>query len=342
MKYTRLLLFVCLITVSTSSLKAQDLHFTLFDMAPLWLNPANTGAFLGTARLGGIYRSQFYKATQRGYKTPVGYIDAPILAIGKRDWIGVGLMFTSLGDDNASSLQLKTSGSLFSGSFHKVLGKKGASVLTLGVQGGQSKRRLVNTSSLVFGDQVEQSLNGVNNPITMEDLANELEKQFFDLNAGLMLRSQLQDDRALEIGFAVDHIMGTDYGLVRESNRPLTFVGHAGMTFNTSKSMEIKPSVLFQATEGSSEIVLQTRAGYLFDAEKQLRLNAGLGYRIGDALQVLLGADIKDIRVGVGYDLPLNDFGGISDRGGFELAASYIIKIYKTPEVPPAIFCPDF
>ena len=59
MRFNRLLvLFLALAAACPAA--GQDTHYTLHDYAPLWLNPANTGSFSGTIRVGGIYRGQWY------------------------------------------------------------------------------------------------------------------------------------------------------------------------------------------------------------------------------------------------------------------------------------------
>jgi hypothetical protein len=91
------------------------------------------------------------------------------------------------------------------------------------------------------------------------------------------------------------------------------------------------------------EIIVQGMAGYLFDPEKDITFNAGLGYRLGDAVNLLAGARIKSLTVGLAYDV--NTSGLSNDtryRGGFELAANYIIKIYKKAVVKPKMLCPRF
>jgi len=340
MKYTKLLLFFCILTISTATVKAQDLHFTMFDMAPLGLNPAHTGAYLGTARVGGIYRSQ-WETVFGGYRTPSFFVDAPILAVGKRDWLGVGGMFFT---DDAGVAQLTTSGFMLSGAFHHVMGRQGNSTLTLGLQGGNVSRELGNTEMLRFGDQLSEAVGGGGQTMSAESLMDEMNTSFLDFSAGLLLRSQLQDNVGLELGVAFDHIIPMEYNLLGTSeNRPLTSTAHANMTFDVTDTWRIRPSVLFQTTSGTSELAVQGWAGYLFEAEKQIRLKAGLGYRISDAGQILLGADYKDLQVGLSYDIALSDLGNqINNQGGFEIAAIYIIKIYKTPEVPPSILCPEF
>src|SRR5690349_6455580 len=58
------LFFSIAIFVAAASAQAQvDPHFSQYYAHPLWLNPAMTGAFNGTVRVAGIYRSQWGSVT---------------------------------------------------------------------------------------------------------------------------------------------------------------------------------------------------------------------------------------------------------------------------------------
>ena len=45
------------------TIKAQDIHFSLWDMSPLNLNPAMTGQFDGDYRFNGNHRNQWSSVT---------------------------------------------------------------------------------------------------------------------------------------------------------------------------------------------------------------------------------------------------------------------------------------
>ena len=206
-------LFIC------GSLAAQDIHNSLFDMAPLSLNPALTGAFEGSVRLGGIYRAQDFGITNvRGYYSPSFYVDAPVIqGLRKQDWIGVGMMAYN---DNAGSLRLKTNISGLSGSYHFAMDKNRKNVLTLGVQWGSTTRKY-DPSLGIFSDTFEESFGGLGNQVTSDPLGmstgggggeqEENETSYSDINAGLMLRSNLSDKSKLELGVAVGHVTTPNY-----------------------------------------------------------------------------------------------------------------------------------
>jgi len=361
MKLVRFLLFFSLI-YSFGTLHAQDVHYSLFNMSPLSLNPAHTVAFNGTARIGGIYRDQWTGAISGvGFTTPSVYIDAPLLrGFGKKDWIGAGVAIIN---DKAGSFDLKTNHFLFSAAYHLAMNKKGTSMLTFGVQAGSVGRSLVD-ENLDFGDEYDFTsqgftLMGANssglNPGGEDNLWGQT--SYLDINAGVMLRSQVNKETFLELGAAVNHINRPNYSLIQGSGgggpgnpspnvsddrkRPMLITAHGLLDVAMSEKWSIQPTFLFQTTAGATEAVLQGWLGR--NINKDFDLNFGAGYRFGDSAEALFGIDYRDLKVAVSYDINVSSLSNVTNSvGGFELAAYYIIKIFKKPTVEPKIFCPQF
>lgn len=358
MKIPRPLRIILGALLLSGSLAAQDIHNSLFNMSPLSLNPALTGAFEGTARIGGIYRAQDFGITNvRGYYSPSFYVDAPVIqGFRKQDWIGAGFMIYS---DNSGTARLRTNISGLSGSYHFAVDKDAKTVLTLGVQWGSVSRRF-DTRAANFSDTFPEEFGGLNNPNSTDPLAmpnsdndnqDDRQSSYSDINAGLMLRSTLSDQTLLELGVAVGHITAPGYsfsgsdsgsgGGVRDTDRPRKIVAHGRMINQLTEVFSFEPTFLFQTTAGQSEIGLQAWGGYRINPDA--KANVGLGYRFGDAGKILLGLEYKDLRAALSYDITLSDRNRINDaNGAFEIAAYYILKIYKKPNVKPAIFCPQF
>lgn len=350
MKHFRLLT-VCLAFLISGTIAAQDTHYSLFNMSPLTLNPALTGAFNGTFRVGGIYRDQWNNIPGvEGFSTPSFYVDAPIVrGFRKQDWVGVGGMIVS---DQAGSAGLSTTSSMLSASYHMAMNKKATTYLTLGVQGGNVQRS-IDQNDLIFGDVLEGELNGT--PLTeSDDIANLMDNSsYLDFAVGLMLRSQLDKTSNLEIGISAAHILQPDYSLVQGSgatgdgaeDRPLTFIVHGNYQTDVAEKVRIAPAAFFQTTTGGTEISLQAWGGYYLGKEVKtdIVLNFGLGYRVGDAPKLLAGLDYKDLKVALAYDATISSLNEtVSVPSSFEIAAYYIVKIFKKPTVKPAVLCPKF
>ena len=342
MKLIKILPLLCFLVAVSSKTEAQDLHFSQFMMSPLSLNPANTGAFEGTFRIGGIYRDQWQSVITNSYKTPLIYVDAPVITgFRRQDWVGVGV---EAYQDKAGAGQMTNSGFLFSGAYHIGLDKKSTNVLAIGIQGGYGQRRIGDRDKFDFEDNLKTG-----QPVASSQDYTKLATQdvkFLDVTAGVGLRSKLNATTKMNAGFAIHHIN-------RPSNtyksggstwkQPFLYVANLGLDVDLTKKWILSPSLLFQSVSGASEINIQALGSYLFNTEKKIRLNVGAGYRVADAAMMMVGMDYGDLRVGLAYDVNVSSLSQVSKyKGGFELGASYIVKIYKTPDVKPVIFCPRF
>ena len=94
---------------------------------------------------------------------------------------------------------------------------------------------------------------------------------------------------------------------------------------------------------GADEIILQALAGYLFNPERDITLHFGVGYRMRDALHPIIGGRYKNLTVGMAYDVNTSNLSQATNfRGGFEIAANYIVKIYKPAVIKTKVLCPRF
>ncbi len=375
LNYT-LLTFLLIFCVGT--LSAQDRHFTLYNMTPLALNPALTGAYEGSIRIGGLFRDQNFAfnpmlpsdraSDENIYVSSAFFADAPILTVRKRDWISAGISFY---DDTAGSIGLGTNFMQICGAYHLSMNKKGTSVFTLGLKGGTTVRGF-QPDQVIVNNQLDEITTLAPDPQQGQGFfarlfgsPAEATRNYFDLGAGIMLRSQLNKTTKLEIGLALDHInspgrrrrnlggtgsapsMNDPNYLSQSRNFPINmlFTGHGRFDMLLSDQLFMTPSFLIQATKGTPmETVIQVPVGFIFNEENNQRVSFGLGYRIGDAVEFLLGYDHKDLRVAASFDLTTNSTQtlGNNGAGAFEVAAYYIIKIYKEPKIDPVIICPRF
>ena len=353
-----LLSFCCSLAVG-----AQDTHFTLHDYNPLWLNPAQTGAFSGTARVGGIYRGQWY--TLNGLSTPSGYVDAPIIrGLRKFDWIGVGANLINDKAGMGADLGLQANYFGFSAAYHLALDNNRRNVITLGAQYGSTTYSLdVAGASLVQQLTIDQSLGGggqTQGELTPTQEGND-GQSYNNINAGVMLRSVLDPAKGntLEVGAALLHLnnpqqntllmgqqdtTGQDTTQIGSRNaddrrRKPTLHAHARLDLAMSDAWRFQPSVFMQSSGAVTSVSVQAWGSRELKPNVNLRL--GLGYRTGDAAQVLVGLDYEQLRAALSYDITLSQASAVdSYQGAFELSAQYIINIYKKPTVVPTMLCP--
>ncbi|MCB0666499.1 MAG: PorP/SprF family type IX secretion system membrane protein [Saprospiraceae bacterium] len=331
-----------LLTIGSGFLYSQDIHFTQFNMAPLTYNPALTGAFYGSVRVGGLYRDQWGSA----YNTPSFYLDSPILkGFRKQDWIGVGVSFFSDEaeseylpfDANTSSLRgtITTGGLLASGAYHFALDKERNTVIALGVQYGTVTKKV--GDKFQFEDAI---LSGMPTQDILPE--NDQGKNYLDISGGLTITGKTTGQSFYRIGVSAMHINQPRASIIGSGSGtklPMRIVGYGTYHMDLNEQLMVTPSILFQNLGTASEVAVQGMLGYKIPDQNTV-LKAGLGYRLGDAMEVLAGVDYKDLRVGASYDLTLSDLK--APNNAFELAVAYIIRIYKRPKVDPVIFCPRF
>lgn len=342
----KLLLAICLFLGGLTT-NAQDLHFTQYNMAGPQLNPAATGGFYGTFRVGGIYRSQWYSGFGTTlFSTPMAYIDAPAYrGFRKQDWFGVGMTYSQ---DNAGTLKLGRTSLLGSLSYHFSLDKKQKNVITLGYQWGNHSFRFNNAQDANPEDQI---LGG-----SSLDMLNTEAESYQGSNLGLQFTSQIAEGSRLNVGAAMFRLTRANLSLLQgagggsggRTRIPSRFVFHGGLEQDINDRFMVFPSFMVQTQESDMEVLIQVMGGVTLPLKDQAKNKpqeilamAGLGTRLGDALQVLIGGQYGPYRVGFSYDINTSDLSEATQNvGGIEIALSYVAVIKKKPKPKPTIFCP--
>src|SRR5574344_2598925 len=140
----------------------QDIHYSQFSTAPLYLNPAHTGAFDGLFRVAFNQKTQWLAVT-KPFVSFSGSFDAPVYkSNGKRQLIGMGVILNS---DNAGDSRYSTLQACLTISYTKALDRKNKNKLSLGFYGGLMQRSL-EYDKLTFDEQYQLGVFNPTNPIT--------------------------------------------------------------------------------------------------------------------------------------------------------------------------------
>jgi type IX secretion system PorP/SprF family membrane protein len=346
----------------TASLWSQDVHFSQYNMAPISLNPANTGNFLGSIRIGGILRGQWWSVLGGGdqYKTPSVYLDGNLpYGFRKQDWVSIGLMVFQ---DKAGALGLTHSGGTLSGAYHLGLDKKDNSVLSIGINYGGEQRKIGDPMNAMFADGFPSN-GGAYGHSADSPTSNFPNPKYTNIDGGVVLTSKLNKTMSFSVGFAMYHLNKGTYSLIgtQPTNNTMTSTGtptpptpgtariptrsvlSGQFNIKLSERFTVSPSFFYQTMSGLDEVALQGMGNYLFNPEKEISFDFGLGYRAQDALELLLGFRQKKLKIGLAYDVNTSSLATVSKhQGAFELAAMYIIDIHKPAVVKPKILCPRF
>ncbi len=339
MKFIRGLTLLFIALMFSWTVEAQDIHYSQYHLSPLTTNPAMTGAYEGTFRIGGLYREQWGSILENQFQTPSLYLDAPIIrGFGKNDWIGIGVHILNDRAGTAALTNLTTMASL---AYHLGIGKKANTYLSLGAQGGYVQKRLDQTK-LIFKDQFVDGVLVNNNSQDLSNITAE-NVAYPDFQLGAVLNSYLTSKLNLYLGFSAFHITAPEDAFMIDNQLATRLQANGGMNIDVSSKATLSPRILYQNQAGASEIVPQLMLGYHLNPEKTTTFNIGAGYRVGDAVIPMIGLDFQGFKVGVAYDVNVSDLSSsTNNRGGWEIAASYTAKVYKNPVVKPVLFCPRF
>jgi len=370
--WVRLGLVVGLFSLLNTQSEAQDLFVSQFDYAPMMTNPAQTGDYFGTLRIGGTYRDQGFAVTKSRFNTPSFYIDAPVFeGFKEKDWIGVG---GYLIQDRSGAGQLVTGEFQFSGAYHLSMSKNSFRYFTLGIQMGTYSRSFRRANNLRFGDGL-----GEGQQSTDLARASAQGRPRWSFAIGGMFRAKDENDNEFRLGGKVGRFFRHDYSIFQRGGGqgqggmggqmgggssqnpqpigppggigpggaftriPLRFTGHAAYDIGLSNGIIITPQAIFQLMDNFTETTIQVRSEIPVNEEKEISMLVGAGYRFSDAAQLLFGVKVKQLQVSLAYDMTTSALAQANNRSGsIELGVMWIIKIDKEPEVTRRIFCPRY
>lgn len=328
-----LLLYLSLFFFGVSSIfneiQAQDFHFTNNSILETHFNPGLTGAYEGNMRVGMIYRDQYRFNISQPFASAGLIIDSPLMyGLNKQHWIGVGM--TVIYDNAGGSPQTWTSIAP-SLAYHIGLDKKFRNVFTLGLQYGLLNRSY-DENKAIWGDYISTG------STQDQDLLRDLNISYQDLNAGALFTSKSKKGGMTRIGISLHHILKPSlrFNDGQQSEIPMKINGFLQLRIPSSKQLTWEPSIWASFTTGASNIMAQMRGEYYLKKGGNFGLIGGLGYRVGDSAQLLLGALYGEWKFVLSYDQGLNDFAGQA----FELGATRRFIFNRKPEVKPIIFCP--
>jgi type IX secretion system PorP/SprF family membrane protein len=320
-------LYLIAISVSAASLlKAQDFHLSLYDAAPLFLNPAMTGLVDGKLRAHAQYRNQWNAVAYKPYTTALASFDMP-----KGKW-GFGGQITNMraGVGNYNVFQ-----ALGSVSYAVPLDKNKFHNISFGVQAGFTQKRIEyqvfsfdNQWSTKDGGSFDKSMS--NN----ENFGGQSQMQEA-VNAGFLYFYAKQQSRINPfVGFSAFNLTQPKETWMGANNRlPMRFYGHAGVRVNVSELLYFIPKVLVYDQAGIVQQTYAMDAGYYFKGEKFYAL-AGYVFRVSDASVGYVGFRKDNYIMKIGYDFNTSSLRNTTkSRGAFEISLTWMGKKAKNQEV---------
>lgn len=328
--------FFLLLFLLPACLSGQDIHFSMFYASPLTLNPALTGVSEGTYRAAGIYRNQ-WRSISTPFVTYSASFDIKLLQDRlPKDVFAVGGMFVG---DRSGDGKLSMNSGMLSAAFHKSIDRGKKHFIGLGVQLGYTAKNL-RWQQLTFPDMFTGSGFDVD---PTEKIQNP-NIGYFDMQAGLLHQSTVNDRLSLMTGVSVFHLTRPRESFLGEkvklSNR---FTVHESIRIRAAKNLYVNPNVIYQYQNKAQEINLGASVEYrMMMGKSEFVGSLGGWYRIKDAAIITLGLEYYKVRALFAYDVNVSSLRPASNnRGAFELAVIYtgIIKSNKVV-YPVLVPCP--
>lgn len=321
-KVILLFAFICLLFSSLGSY-SQDIQFTQFYSAPLYINPAFAGANV-CSRLSTNYRNQ-WPGIPKAYVTYALSLDHSLPRYNS----GVGLLMTN---DRAGNGVLRTTSISGLYSYELQLNRKWA--IRTGVKATRSARS-INYANQIFGDQIARD----GAAATIELLPGN-KKAYFDVSAGFILYSY-----RYWLGFAAHHLNTPDQSFLGgNSELPINYSFHGGLKIPVGGLRGVKKGVLKEYITPLLNFRHQNKFNQLDIGCNYTRypMVFGIWYRgipliksynpdyiNQDAVAFLLGMTMGSLNIGYSYDLTISRLSVSSSGGSHEVSLSYQFCDYK-------------
>lgn len=323
----------------TTSVFAQDVHFSQFYESPLTLNPAMCGVFNGQIMGEVNYRQQWASVmgSSAGFNTMAATFEVHnIMKKWTKGYLAPALSFYNDKSGDASVNMTEINLTVASGVF---LSEK--SSLAGGIQAGWSQHS-INLAGLSWDNQYVNGSYDPNAPTGETSMGNSF--SYADFSAGLCYNYGVgqtnmtsNDQFKANVGAAVFHVNEPNMSYYGEGGAGtklyMRYVAHGYISYGLPNSnVELVPGFVYYAQGPATECDLGMKIRYTLKQEskytgfnKGTAIDLGGYYRVGDAAIVLTQIEFSSYALGFSYDFntsPLTP--ASSGRGGFELSLRFI------------------
>jgi len=343
----KILLGVSAAMMLTSSVIAQDIHYTQYFTSPLTLNPALTGLVQNDLRFSANYRTQWASVSSNPYITGTIAFDIATLKgkLPEGDALGLGIL--GLYDKSGEGgLQNTTVG--LSAAYHKAFGASKQHTISLGVQGMLVQKSL-DFTKLRFEDQFDEHT-GLT-PFQTKESFGSADLSYADFNAGLMYSGHVSEHATAYAGFSYYHLT-EPVETFQSSNHQIHSrqTAYLGGSFDLNENVVLYTSALYQTQASATEVLIGGAVGFILNPghDLEFRKNTifylGGWYRYGDAVSPYIGLGWAKMQLGVSYDVNISSFTpATGGAGAYELSLTFNGNINKRVAAPTYNFaCPKF
>ncbi len=321
-KKHRIYLSLLVLIFSVSNVYSQDPNFSQFFSSPLTINPALTSDGESVWRAMTNIRTQTIGIGST-YSTQSFSIDGKLKKTGEDNYWGIGGMVLA---DRSLEGAFKSTYVNFNTSYHLSIDSKGNG-LAVGL-GFITNNTRIDYASLTTDQQLSST--GFDRALPTGEPNLNPSISYSSACAGIMF-THVNDYSFLNVGIAGYRFVKSSRSLLDNNSLYISprYDIHAdfGTTLNDDLNITVSAIHLIQngtsSTSFGSSLAFGLRPGQ-FDIDQRRMLNAGIYYRLGDAIIPYIGYTHNEVQFGLSYDVNVSSVksGSISTRS-FEISLIY-------------------
>lgn len=303
-----------IIIISSFAISAQDAHYSLYQYAPLYLNPAFAGQTQNTNRLVLNYRSQWMNIPP-AYRTIGASYDR------KKENIGWGLL---LNQNDAGSASLTQTNIYFNYALSRQLSERHH--ISLGGQVGFTQKRFDPTA---FSFDAQYSDNGFDETLNNAENFTRTSVLAPDLNIGFLYQLLPNNRHKIsgEAGFSFAHLNTPDISLseLDKEDLPVKRLIHAKLNYRVNEQFTVSPRILAITHYTATEITYGILGKYYI--LPKTALNFGVDIRQDEAFIFTGGIERNNFILAASFDV-INSSLQIpaNGQGAIEIALIYVFE----------------
>jgi type IX secretion system PorP/SprF family membrane protein len=316
MKSKYIILFVMPILLGVR-LSAQDYHFSQYEAASMYLNPALTGMYMGEKgdyKIANDFRTQWRSLGGKPFTTVYLGFDMPYEIKGKKFGFGAYLINDRAGSSNFNTLNFMVSGA------YNIIQNSEKHYLTTGLQMGVFNKSF-NPNGFTYDSQYSSNSGTFDSNLSNDENFSTVNILRFDANMGIFYK---YTDKQAKVhpfaGFSIYHVTEPSESFSGKTVRlPMRFVGNVGCDIPVNDRISITPKILYMYQAAATEIY--GGATMYYKLKDNFRVLFGLDYRNQDAFVAEIGFKQDEHIFRIGYDVNtsyLNNYTG--GRGAFEIS----------------------
>jgi type IX secretion system PorP/SprF family membrane protein len=316
--YLLYIIFFLIAINAMSQVRASQFYAT-----PLLYNPASTGRFDKSYRIGLSFRNEI-NAQGKDFKQNIISFDTKILSskFPENDCLALGIVGMS---ENGTSEGIKNSYLSFSIGYQKALSEDGRQQIGIGFQ-NTFARKTITKPELVFEDDLYKYLNFGYSNIDIFQFEN-VDFSFNDFNAGLIFQGAINNKSLYSIGVSVYHITAPEILFTGGTYiLPRQFFGHVSFQKEFENTSKLFTSFLLGLSNNNvNDIITGLTYDLMISKNKFIIIGALFRKNLlsGNAIIPNIGISAKDFTINFSYDINTSSI--IKQKSAAEASVRYTI-----------------